>query len=150
MSIEIWWMWMILAVILGIGEILTAGFFLFWFAIGAAVAGVAAKLGLGIGGQVAVFVVVSLVLFALSRKFADKFTGPQPEGIGANRFYGKKGVVLEEIDNHKGTGKIRLEREEWRASGETDDVIPVGKAVDVTNVDGTRLIVKIRKEEEEK
>ena len=147
MSVESGWLWMIVAAVLAIGEMLTAGFFLFWFAIGAASAGIAAFLGVGSGLQFIIFIVVSIVLFALSRRFAERFTKPQPDGIGANRFFKKRVVVLEEINNHKGTGKVRLDQEEWRASSADDEVIPVDKLVEVTDVDGTRLIVRLKTEE---
>ena len=50
MELNYWWIWMILAALFVVGEIFTAGFFLLWFGIGAAVSGVIALLGLGITG----------------------------------------------------------------------------------------------------
>jgi membrane protein implicated in regulation of membrane protease activity len=144
---NVWWIWMIIAAIFVIGEIFTAGFFILWFGIGAAVAGMLALLGLGAGWQWAAFVVVSGALFAVSRRFAERFTKEQPPGIGANRFIGKKGVVLEEIDNAKNTGRIRIDKEEWRADSDTDVSIPVGKRVEVTRLDGTHMVVKPLEEE---
>jgi membrane protein implicated in regulation of membrane protease activity len=144
---NVWWIWMIIAAIFVIGEIFTAGFFILWFGIGAAVAGMLALLGLGAGWQWAAFVVVSGVLFAVSRRFAERFTKEQPPGIGADRFIGKRGVVLEEIDNAKNTGRIRIDKEEWRADSDTDEVIPVGKRVEVTRLDGTHMVVKPLEEE---
>ena len=108
MGIKIWWLWMVLAAIFVVGEIFTAGFFLLWFGIGAAVAGILALIGLGPAWQLGAFVVVSGVLFAVSRKLADKITKKQPPGIGADRFIGKEGIFLEEIDNEKNTGRVRL------------------------------------------
>ena len=142
MNFELWWVWMILAAVFIIGEIFTAGFFLLWFGIGAVVAGIFAYLGLSIGVQGAAFVVVSGVLFAVSRKFAERFTKKQPPGIGADRLIGKRGVVLEEIDNIKNTGRVRVEEDEWRADSKTDEIIPEGKRVEVIRVEGTHLIVK--------
>lgn len=142
MAIEIWWIWMGLAVLFIIGEIFTAGFFIFWFGIGAAVAGVLAMMGFGAGWQWGAFILISGILVAVSRKFSDRFTQKQPPGIGADRFIGKAGVVLEEIDNIQGTGRVRLNKEEWRAESETDDKIPVGERVQVIKLDGTHLIVK--------
>ena len=147
MEIKIWWLWMALAAIFVIGEIFTAGFFILWFGIGAAAAGVLAVLGLGAGWQLGAFVVVSGVLFAVSRKFSERFTKKQPPGIGADRFIGKEGVVLEEIDNDNNTGRVRLGKEEWRAEGNTEKTIPVGKRVKVVRLDGTHLIVETLKEE---
>jgi len=147
MDIKIWWIWMAIAAFFVIAEIFTMGFFLLWFGVGAALAGVLALLGLGMGWQLGAFVVVSLVLFVISRRFAERFTKKQPPGIGADRFIHKKGVVIEQIDNIKNTGRVRIGKDEWRADSGTDEVIPVGKTVEVTSVDGTHLVVKIIKEE---
>ncbi len=146
MADKIWLIWMIVAAAFIIGEIFTMGFFLLWFAIGAALAGILALIGLGAGWQWGTFVVVSLVLFIVSRRFAERFTKKQPPGIGADRFIGKEAVVLEEIDNVQNTGRIRLKKEEWRADSKNGDVIPVGKRVQVTGIDGTHLVVKVIKE----
>lgn len=147
MIIMIWWIWMIIAAFFVLGEIFTAGFFLLWFGIGAAVAGLLAIFGLSFGWQLGAFVVVSGVLFVVSRRFAERFSKKQPAGIGADRFIGLKGIVLEEINNDKNTGRVRLKKEEWRADSETGEVIPAGKKVKVTRMDGTHVVVKTLKEE---
>ena len=142
MAVEVWQLWMILAAIFIIAEIFTAGFFLFWFGVGAGVAGVLAFIGLGTGWQWGAFAIVSGVLFAVSRRFAERFTKEQPPGIGADRFTGKTGVVLEEIDNFKNTGRVRIDKEEWRADSETGEVILTGKGIRVTRVDGAHVVVE--------
>lgn len=142
MEIQVWLIWMIFAALFIIGEIFTAGFYLFWFGIGAAIAGVLALLGLGAGWQWASFVVISLVLFLVSRRFAEKFTKKQPPGIGADRWIGKEGLVLEKIDNEKNTGRVRIGKEEWRADSDTGKIIPNNKRVTVTRMDGTHIVVK--------
>jgi membrane protein implicated in regulation of membrane protease activity len=147
MAVKLWWIWMILAAIFVVGEIFTAGFFLLWFGIAAALAGILALLGLSAGWQWGAFFVVSAVLYLASRPFADKLTKKQPPGIGADRFIGKKGLVLEDVDNAKNTGRVRLDKEEWRADSETDEAIPAGSRVEVTRLDGTHLVVKVIKED---
>lgn len=147
MIIKIWWIWMIIAAFFVLGEIFTAGFFLLWFGIGAAVAGLLAMFGLSFGWQLGAFTVVSGVLFVVSRRFAERFSKKQPAGIGADRFVGLRGIVLEEIDNDKNTGRVRLKKEEWRADSETGEVIPAGKKVKVSKMDGTHIVVKTLKEE---
>jgi len=147
MTLGVWLIWMVVAAVFVIGEIFTLGFFLLWFGIGAAVAGILAMFGLGGSWQWGAFAVVSGVLFVLSRRFAERFSKKQPPGIGADRFIDKKGVVLEEVDNIKNTGRIRMGKEEWRAESDTGEVIPVGKMVEVTRLVGTHVVVKILKEE---
>lgn len=148
MVFKIWWIWMIIAALFVVGEIFTAGFFLLWFGVGAAVAGVLALLGLSFGWQLAAFAVVSLVLFASSRRLAERFSKKQPPGIGADRFIGKQGIVLEDIDNVKNVGRVRLDKEEWRADSEAEAIIPAGKQVEVVRLEGTHLVVKIIEKED--
>ncbi|MEE9271463.1 MAG: NfeD family protein [Candidatus Krumholzibacteria bacterium] len=144
MPTEYWWIWMVLAALFVVGEIFSAAFFLLWFGVGAVVAGLLAMWGFGLVAQLSAFIVVSFALFVASRRFAERFTKKQPPGIGADRFVGRKGVVLEKIDNDKNTGRVRLDREEWRADSETGDHIAVGKMVEVTKMSGTHVIVKLK------
>ena len=149
MAVKLWWIWMILAGLFVVGEIFTAGFFLLWFGVGAAVAGLLALFGLGPAWQWGGFFVVSFVLLIVSRRFAERFSKAQPPGIGADRFKGKRGIVLEDIDNIKNTGRVRLDKEEWRADSESDEVvISEGVGVEVVAMDGTHLVVKEIKKED--
>ncbi len=142
MEIQVWWIWIIFAALFMIGEIFTAGFFLFWFGVGAAVAGFLAYLDLGAAWQWGSFVIISGTLFLISRRFAERFTKKQPPGIGADRWIGKKGLVLEKIDNERNTGRVRIGREEWRAESDSEKVIEINKKVRVTRMDGTHIVVK--------
>lgn len=143
MDVKIWWIWMAIAAAFLIGELFHMGFFLLWFGIGAAIAGILALLGMGIGWQLGSFIVLSIILFAISRRFAERFTKKQPSGVGADRFLHDKGVVIEDIDNIKNTGRIRIGKDEWRADSDTGEVIPKGKMVEVIKVEGTHLVVKV-------
>lgn len=143
MPTNFWWIWIVLAVLFAISEIFTAGFFILWFGIGAAVAGILALLGVGIVWQWVAFVVVSGLLVAVTRTFAERFTKKQPPGIGADRFIGKIGVVLEDINNIENTGRVRIDKDEWRADSENEEIIGKGTKVIVTSLDGTHLVVKV-------
>jgi membrane protein implicated in regulation of membrane protease activity len=143
-----WWIWFILAGMFAILEIFTAGFFMLWFGIGAAVAGLMAILGIGVIWQWMAFIIISGILIAVSRRFAERITKKQPPGIGADRFIGKIGIVLEDINNIENVGRVRIDKDEWRADSETDDIISKGTRVIVTRLDGTHLVVKINKKGE--
>ena len=148
MDIQAWMIWLALAALCIIGEIFTASFFLLWFGIGAGFACLLALLGLSTGWQWLSFIVVSGVLFGISRRFADRITKKQPEGIGADRVIGKQGVVLKEIDNAENTGSVRIEKEEWKAESDTGEKIPEGASVVVVRPEGAHLIVKKKAEGE--
>jgi membrane protein implicated in regulation of membrane protease activity len=148
MELKIYIVWFIFAAIFIVGEIFTAGFFLACFGIGALVAGVFAVFDLGPVWQWAAFIIVSGILFAASRRFAEKFTKKQPPGIGADRFIGKEGIVLEEIDNAENTGSVRIDKEIWRADSESGKTIKKGSRIVVVKLDGTHVVVKNKKEVE--
>ena len=147
MEFQIWWLWFGLAAVFIIGEVFTEGFFLLWFGVGAALSGVLAMFGVGAPVQWAVFVVASGVLLAVSRRFADRFTHKQPPGIGADRLIGRRGVVLAKIDNVENAGKVRIDKEEWRAESDDDSVIESGTRVEVVRLDGTHAVVRAMGEE---
>lgn len=137
-----WIIWLIFAAVLLIAEIFTAGFFLLWFGIAAGVAAFVALAGLSAPFQWGVFVVLSIVLFIVSRPLAERLTKKQPPGIGADRFIGQKGIVIEEINPKRGTGMVRIKSEEWRADSSDGQIIPAEQKIEVVGVDGTHLIVK--------
>ncbi|HEU4750431.1 MAG TPA: NfeD family protein [Acidimicrobiia bacterium] len=143
---DVWrWLWTAFAVVMGIGEIFTAGFFLLPFAIGAAAAAVLAWLGVALLPQWLVFFGVSLVAMVYLRRFiARQDQGDQP-AVGANRWANLRGTVLETIDPIAVTGLVKIGGEEWRATTE-GPLIPAGTEVVVKEVRGARLLV-VPKEE---
>ena len=143
MDSELWrWLWLGLAVLMGIGEVVTAGFFLLPFVIGGGVAAVVSWIGLSVLAQWLVFFGVSLLSWAvLHRYIRRQDSGGQPQ-VGANRWVGATGLVLEEIDPISGKGMVRISGEEWRATAETGHGnIAAGDTIEVTGVEGTKLIV---------
>jgi membrane protein implicated in regulation of membrane protease activity len=122
----------------------TAGFFLLWFGVGAVVAGILAALGVGAIGQWAAFGGLSLVLFFVSRPFANRVSKEQPPGIGADRLIGKEGIVIEEISGGPNTGRVRVGSEDWRATTEGDGVIANGSRVVVAAISGNHLVVNLK------
>ena len=146
MDFKIYIVWFIFAAIFIIGEIFTAGFFLAWFGVGAIVAGILALIGLNPIWQWTAFIVVSGVLFAVSRRFAEKFSRKQPPGIGADRLIGKEGIVLEDIDNIENVGSVRIDKEIWRADSDSGETIKKGDRIVVVKLDGTHVVVKTKEE----
>ncbi|HSJ29349.1 MAG TPA: NfeD family protein [Acidimicrobiia bacterium] len=139
---ETWrWVWTLLAIGMGIGEIFTAGFFLLPFAIGAAAAAVLSWLGVALLAQWLVFFGVSAIAFAYLRKFIDRQDLATQPRVGANRWLEATGVVLVDIDTHGSVGMVRIDTEEWRAISEDGSPITSGTRVIVTDVQGSRLVV---------
>ena len=139
---ETWrWLWTGFALVMGIGEIFTAGFFLLPFAIGASAAAILAWLGVAILAQWLVFFGVSLFAFMYLRRFISRQDEMEQPAVGANRWINARGVVLEPIDPVASVGMVRILGEEWRATA--DGPIAAGAQVIVTEVRGARLVVSL-------
>ena len=140
---SIWfWFWVILAFALFVLEIFTAGFFMLPFAVGAVAAAVFEWLAPeSFVWQWVVFLGVSSVLLVVLRRFADRITHEPPEKVGVDRVLGKKGTVVEDLDPHSPTGRVRIASEEWRAETADGASLPAGAKVVVDRVEGARLIV---------
>lgn len=134
------WSYFVAAGVLAVGEIFTAAFFLLPFAIGAAIAGVLALIGVHPWALLAVFAISSgFGLWGLQR-WAQRDADEQ-HPVGANRIVGMRAVVTESIERRHGVGRVRMETEDWRATTDLDAAIEPGTEVLVTEVRGTRLVV---------
>ena len=138
----IWfWLWVVAAVFLFIGEIFTAGFFLLPFGIGATVAAVLAFFQVGVGWQWATFIIVSMAAFFSMRRLSDKLTHEPPVKTGSDRLIGQAGIVLERLVPDSPEGEVRISREVWRADAPGYGIVPAGTRVTVQSIEGTHLIV---------
>jgi membrane protein implicated in regulation of membrane protease activity len=138
-----WIIWLLLGILFSVGEMATAGFFLAPFAGGAFAAAVVAALGLGSGGAIAAFAVVTLVLLLFIRPIAKRHLRTPPElRTGTAALVGKEALVLERIANDEGVGCVRLEGEVWTArSYDEDQIIPAGRRVHVMEIRGATALV---------
>ena len=138
-----WVLWLIAAVIFGVGEIATLSFFLAPFAGGALVAAIVAALGVSAIASWAVFLVVSLTLLATLRPLARSHMRQPPRlRTGTAALVGSTGMVLERIANDEGVGCVRIGGEVWTArSYDDDDVIEAGKQVHVVEIRGATALV---------
>lgn len=142
LSISMVWVWLVLAVIFIVIEAITVGLTTIWFAAGAFVALLLALFKTGPGVQVAVFLIVSLVLLATTRKvFVNKLkTGSQKTNVDA--LVGEEAVVLEEITPHN-TGLVKVKGQNWTAAAsDKDATIPKDSTVTVKAIEGVKLIVE--------
>lgn len=141
LDLENHWWWLILAVLLGIGEIMMPGVFLIWIAIAAAITAFAAMAtGIGVTWQLLLFAGLCLIATWLGRRWyaANPVRSQDPlMNDRAARLVGQVVVVVEPIAD--GHGRVRVGDGAWTARGQD---APVGARVRITGADGTVLLVE--------
>jgi len=138
--------WLSVAAVFGIGEMLMPGsFFLLPFAIGAIAAAVVAAVFSSPVWSWLAFMLGSIAAFVAMRPLARRLAENAPDvaGIGANRLLGAVGVVLAPISATPGVaGMVKVGTEEWRADTPAGVALSAGTKVRVVEVLGTRLLVE--------
>ena len=140
---DAWIIWLIAGVFAAVGEILTAGFFLAPFAVGAFAAMLVALVGGGAAVQTIVFAALTLASFALIRPIAKRHMHTPPRiRTGTAALIGTSGIVLDRIVNDEGVGSVRLDGEVWTARAYDDQVvIEAGTKVEVVAIRGATALV---------
>lgn len=139
--------WLFLVVVLLIIELVTVGLTTIWFAAGSASAFLLSLAGLGIGWQIGVFLVVSIVLFVFTRPWAMKYVNKKSEKTNYEGVIGRTVKVTQEINNTEQTGKAVYDGQEWTARSVDDNtVIEAGQLARVVRIEGVKLIVREKEE----
>lgn len=137
--------WLIAAIVLVIIEILTSGFGVICFAIGAACSALVSVLGGSLTWQVVAFVIVSLLAFIFLRPVVMRFLDKKSKEVKTNAeaIIGRKGVVSECIDSERHSGRVAIDGDDWKAVSEDGSVIEKGVSVEIVKLDS--IIVTVRK-----
>jgi membrane protein implicated in regulation of membrane protease activity len=137
-----WLVWVLFAVALAVGEILTPGlFFLGPVALAAGAAAVAHLLGSGTIGSLIVFIVCSVASLAILRPIARRhIRQPAISRTGTDALVGRKALVTRQVDEHG--GRVRVGGEEWSARAYIgDQVLVEGQTVDIVQIEGATALV---------
>lgn len=140
---DAWLIWLIAGVFAAVGEILTAGFFLAPFAVGAFGAMLADLLGAGGVVQGVVFAALTLASFGLVRPIAKRHLYTPPAiRTGTAALIGRSGIVLERIANDEGVGSVRIDGEVWTARSYDEHlIIDPGAKVEIVEIRGATAVV---------
>ena len=136
------WFWWIIAALLLIGELLSPGVFLIWFAGAAALTGIFDLfLELSWRLELGLFAVFSVILVLASWHSVMMGRKPLSDAPHLNRrheaYVGRTVALEDAIVN--GAGKVRIEDTLWQVDGPD---LPKGALVKVTGVSDSRLRVE--------
>jgi membrane protein implicated in regulation of membrane protease activity len=141
---DAWVVWVILAVVLAVGEILSLSFFLAPFAVGAIAAALLDAAGVGAVGQFAAFLASAGLLLSIVRPIARRHVNMPPQlRTGTAALVGETAVVVERISNDEGKGSVRLAGQVWTARAYDDEEEPIeaGRRVHVMEIRGATALV---------
>ena len=136
--------WLIVAVILGIMEAVTVSLISVWFAIGALAAIIPAYFGVPFWGQILVFLAVSAIAFAFTKRFFKDVVKVKKQPTNSVGLIGTDGIVTAEINNLEGAGKVYISGLTWSARSKNGETIPEGAVVTVDKIEGATLVVEVK------
>jgi membrane protein implicated in regulation of membrane protease activity len=139
-----WVIWLVLAAVLGVAEVMTTTLAFGLIAAGAVVAGIAGALGAGLPIQLAAFAVAAGAGLGVVRPIAVRhIKQPPPLRSGTSALVGRSAKVVAEVTDDG--GQVRIGGELWSARPyDESQVIPVGSTVDVFAIEGATALVHPR------
>ena len=139
------WTWLIIAIALTVLELFTYQFVSIWFAFGGFITTIITAIfpDLGIGWQISVFVISSLIMLFATRPLVRKLLSKRSKDHETNLqlVLGKDAVVVEDINNIEGRGAIKINGLVWSARSESGEDISAGEIVVINKIDGNKTIV---------
>lgn len=136
-----WILWLVAAGIFFVIEIATVGFLIFWLGIGALLAMITSFITGNLIIQTVVFVISSSILIPLTKPLVDKIGNKKTIPTNSYSLINKHGIVTQDIDTIQGIGQVKVNGEIWSAKTENDLKIEKGTEIEVTRIDGVKLIV---------
>ena len=139
---HLWETWLLVAVALGVLELMSTDLILIMLAGGALVGMVVALFGVPAGVQIVVALATALGLLALLRPpMVQRLHSGPTLRTGAEALIGQRGHVLEPL-SHMTAGRVKIGGEVWTAKPyDEDDQIETGAAVDVVSIKGATAYV---------
>ena len=141
-GLPLWAIWLILCGTFLLIEIFNISFLLIWPGIGSFFAFIASVLGAPIEIQIAVFAISTTIMIIFMKPLTKKlFKNNDSTKMNNDAMIGKKGVVIKEINSTEDVGQVKVAGELWSAITLNDEKIKINEIVEVTKVDGVKLVV---------
>ena len=140
-----WHVWLIVALVFFILEIFTTGIAVICFSFGAIGSCIASLLGANLTWQVIVFAIVTLLSFIFIRPMLIKLfykKGKNEVKTNMEALIGRKGIVSEAIDPVTGSGRVKVDGDDWKAVSVDDQPIELGARVEILKLDSVIVTVK--------
>lgn len=145
------YVWLAVIVVAVVAEALTTQLVSIWFAAGGVIGLILSAVGVDPPVQVLVAALATLICLLATRPFVKRKLSFEKVSTNADRYVGKSGVVIEDIDNKAEKGQVKVLGSIWTArSALGDDIIVQGTEIHVNRLEGVRLFVEPENRMEEK
>ena len=136
--------WLIVFVVFAALELVSVGMTCIWFAVGALAACVTSLFTGNWIIQSIVFIIVTVLFLLFLRPLAVKYVNNKTEKTNVDSIIGRTAKVVTEIDNVNAKGMVVIDGVEWTARSKDDRVIPKETLVEVVEVSGVKVMVKVK------
>lgn len=136
--------WLGIFIVLVIIEIVTVDLVSIWFIVGALGSTFASLVTDDLFIQLMVFVIGSIITLLCTRKIFNKVKKREMIPTNLDRIIGFTGEVTEDIT--KDSGEVKVDGKRWSAI--SDSQINVGSKVEILAIDGVKLRVRKKEEDE--
>jgi membrane protein implicated in regulation of membrane protease activity len=139
---HLWETWLMIAVALGVLELLSTDLILIMLAGGALVGMFVALFGVPVAIQIVLALATALGLLAVLRpSMVHRLHAGPTLRTGADALIGERAIVLEPL-SHVSPGRVKIGGEVWTAKPyDEDDQIETGATVDVVSIKGATAYV---------
>lgn len=142
---EIWQIWVIVALVFIVIEIFTSGFAVACFSVGCILAAIGAACKLELSWQILLFAIGTFLAFIFIRPFVlkliDKGTKGKEIATNMDNLIGRQAVVTETITKND-YGRVKIDGDDWKARLESGESAEIGEKVTVVSYESIILTVK--------
>jgi membrane protein implicated in regulation of membrane protease activity len=139
-------LWIAIALVFAIAEVLTVGLFAGFISLGALGAAIAAFIGDDIVSQSVTFAAVAILGIAVVRRpllgYLQRRAGPLVLS-GAAAMIGQTALVVDAIGGSHERGHVRIAGEDWPALTRDGQPVNAGESVRVVEIQHTTLVVEL-------
>lgn len=136
------YIWIGIAIVMGIIEASTAQLVSVWFVLGGLAAAASCIFTDNVFIQIAVFLIVSIASLLATRPFVKKITKFGKTKTNLDSTVGKTAVVTSDIDNRISEGAVSVGGKVWTARSADGSLIPKNSNVKVISIEGVKLVVE--------
>lgn len=134
------WIWLGIAIFLGILELISVSVVAIWFMIGALVTIPLTFFDISLSVQLFWFTCVSLILLLTTRPFAIKYFKIGKEKTNIDTLIEAEGVVLKNNETHE-CGELKIEGKVWRFQSLSQTIYQPSETVVIREIKGVTLWV---------